>query len=98
MLFLLLNAPTVFQNIVNAVLEPVKNTTYMAYMDDLLASTGTLAKGIKTLHEFICALQEFNMTLRLKWCSVFKEEVVRLGLEIPVSGMNHHARKLQSID
>lgn len=63
--FGLTNAPSVFQLSINQILEPLRRTVAIAYLDDLLCPGKTFEDGLNNLEQILKTLKENNLTLNV---------------------------------
>ncbi|WP_253302469.1 reverse transcriptase domain-containing protein [Wolbachia endosymbiont of Psylliodes chrysocephala] len=96
--FGLANAPACFQRMINKILGPLRFTTAMAYMDDILIPTKDIKSGLESLELILRVLREAKLTLRLTKCQFFKSEIEYLGHEISSDGTKPGKRKTDAIE
>lgn len=72
MTFGLVNAPALFQRLVNNVLGSLLGTVALTYLHDILIPTADYESELKSLEQVLIALQSAGLTLRLKKCYFFK--------------------------
>ena len=63
--FGLCNAPAIFQELMNTVLEGMNGKFVLAYLDDLVIFSESLADHIKHLHLVFGRLRQHNLKLKL---------------------------------
>lgn len=95
--FGLVNAPAVFQSMINKALGPKRFELAIPYLDDLLctsSSTGEMFDKLKLIFEL---LRKANLTLNLKKCFFFQSEIDYLGFEISEEGIKPGSKKIQAV-
>jgi transposase InsO family protein len=95
--FGLVNAPAVFQRLVHEVLGPLRFTSTLVYMDDLLLPTASYDAGLKDLEKVLKVLRDAHLTLRLSKCSFFQTKVDYLGHEISAEGVRPGSAKIKAV-
>lgn len=95
--FGLVNAPAVFQNLVNQVLGPSRFTTALPYMDDILVPSVDYDDGFDNLQNVLCLLRKANLTLQLSKCYFFQTHVNYLGHEISKEGIRPGSAKILAV-
>ncbi|KAJ3650016.1 hypothetical protein Zmor_021729 [Zophobas morio] len=96
--FGLVNAPSVFQRMINHVLGPLRFTKAFAYMDDILVPSLSFEEGVDTLRNVFKVLKTAGLTLRLSKCYFFKRKIDYLGHEISKSGSRPGSRKIKAVE
>lgn len=77
--FGLVNAPSIFQRMMNAIARKMKPCSIICYMDDVVIPCNTIQEGMSKLEKFLQLLLQENLTLNLKKCYFFKTEIEYLG-------------------
>lgn len=95
--FGLVNAPAVFQNMINKALGNRRFDLAIPYLDDLLSASCDFDDGFKKLEEILQLLSTAGLTLNLKKCFFFQSEIDYLGYEISESGLRPGAKKIQAV-
>jgi hypothetical protein len=95
--FGLVNAPAVFQRVINSVLGKLCYHTAMAYFDDILLPSTTFMMGLHTLREVFGLFRQAGMTFRLSKCRFFNEQLEYLGHEISVKSVRIGQAKTKAI-
>lgn len=95
--FGLANAPAVFQRTMNHMLGSRRFKTALAYMDDLLIPSSTIAEGFERLEDVLKLIQSAGLTLRLPKCSFFDTEIEYLGYQISSEGIKPSERKILAV-
>ena len=95
--FGLCNAPGVFQRIMNTVLSPVLWRLAMVYIDDVIVFSKTEEEHVEALEEVMSLLVSKGLTIRLKKCQFFKEEVQFLGHVLDGKGIRPQQAKVDAI-
>lgn len=95
--FGLVNAPAVFQSMINKALGAKRFELAIPYLDDLLSTGSSFEEGFTKLEAILELLREANLTLNLKKCFFFQSEVNYLGYEISESGLKPGSKKIQAV-
>lgn len=95
--FGLVNAPAVFQNMINKALGNRRFELAIPYLDDLLSACTDFDDGFKKLEEILQLLSTAGLTLNLKKCFFFQSEIDYLGYEISESGLRPGTKKIQAV-
>ncbi|CAK1589624.1 unnamed protein product [Parnassius mnemosyne] len=85
--FGLANAPSLFQRTMNKILTKSKVKYVLVYMDDVLIPARNFDEGLGRLEEVLGLLREAGLTLRLKKCYFFFEEIDFLGFRVNGKGI-----------
>lgn len=85
--FGLVNAPSVFQTVINGIVQKLDRGEAVAYLDDIILPSKDVAEGILLLRKFLTVLKPTGLTLRLSKCKFLAEEVTFLGHRINKDGM-----------
>lgn len=95
--FGLVNAPAVFQNMINRALGNRRFDLAVPYLDDLLSACVNLAEGMQKLEEILELLSKAGLTLNLKKCFFFQSEIEYLGYQISEAGLRPGSNKTQAV-
>lgn len=71
MLFGLSNAPTTFQRTLDLLLSKYKWKTAIIYLSNVIVYSDTLEQHIAHVDEILTALEDPDVTLKLKKCQLF---------------------------
>lgn len=77
--FGLVNAPALFQKLMNSVVQKIRPHSIVCYMDDVVIPAKSIEEGMCKLEMFLKILTEVNLTLNIKKCEFFKTEIEFLG-------------------
>lgn len=88
---LLNNAPAVFQELMNIVLQGQEEFA-IAYLDDILIFSETPEDYLRHIQDVFHRLRKHGLKLKFKKCSFFKEQTEYIGFII-----NEHGVKLHQI-
>lgn len=77
--FGLVNAPSIFQKLMNTIVRKMKPVKIVCYMDDVVIPSETFEEGVEKLETFLKILKDANLTLNLRKCVFFKKEIEFLG-------------------
>lgn len=95
--FGLVNAPAVFQNMINKALGKRRFDLAIPYLDDLLSTGSTLEESFRKLEEILSLLSKAGLTLNLKKCFFFQSQLDYLGYEISEAGLRPGTRKIRAV-
>lgn len=95
--FGLVNAPVVFQRMLNAALGQLRFTRVLVYLDDILIPTQTIEEGLEILREVLEIFKTHGLTLNLKKCNFLATTIEYLGYEICESQIKPTQTKLQAV-
>src|SRR5258706_4569478 len=83
MFFGLCNSPTMFQTMMNNILQDsIHNGEVICYMDDILVYSHTLSNHWWVVHQVLSTLQEWRLFLKPEKCKFEQKEVKYLRLVI----------------
>ena len=85
--FGLTNAPAIFQRMINSITKKIKPEIALAYMDDIIIPSRTFEEGIERLKILLTSFREAGLTLNIKKCKFFMENIDYLGYEISKNGI-----------
>lgn len=95
--FGLVNAPAVFQNMINKALGNRRFELAVPYLDDLLSAGKSFTEAFEKLREILNLLRQAGLTLNLKKCFFFQSEIGYLGFEISEQGLRPGSKKIQAV-
>ena len=90
--FGLTNAPAIFQELLNRVLEGLRNFT-TAYLDDILIYSRTLEQHLMHIQQVSDRLRTHGLRLKLQKCRLLKRETNYLGFVINTNGIQPEEKK-----
>ena len=96
MLFGLTNAPAIFHELMDRVLEGVTEFS-VAYLDDILIYSESLTDHLKHIQLVFDLSRKHNLHVKLKKCSFLKKEVNYLGFVINERGVQPEQNKINVI-
>ena len=94
--FGLSNAPAVFQELMNIVLQECEHFA-IAYLDDVLIFSKTPQEHLRHIQIVFRKIREHGLRLKLKKCSFFQPETEYLGFIISDQGVKPDPKKVQAI-
>lgn len=94
--FGLSNAPAVFQEMMNIVLQGPEEFA-IAYLDDILIFSETLQDHLRHIQDVFHRLRQHGLKLSLKKCSFFKEQTENLGFIINEHGVKPDPKTEEAI-
>lgn len=95
--FGIVNAPAVFQSMINKALGPRRFELAVPYLDDLLSSGSTFEEAFAKVEEILSLLRQAKLTLNLEKCFFFQTEINYLGYEISERGLRPGNTKVQAV-
>ncbi|XP_017486578.1 PREDICTED: uncharacterized protein LOC108375015 [Rhagoletis zephyria] len=95
--FGLVNAPAVFQTMMNRLCEQMKPRKVIAYLDDVIIPSATVSEGLEILHEFLDLLEKTSLTLRRDKCKFLATEINFLGHKVNENGITPGECKVRAI-
>lgn len=95
--FGLVNAPSVFQTLMNKLVKQLNPGEVTAYLDDIVIPSPDVATGISRLQNFLELLKVHGLTLRLDKCKFLSEEIPYLGHIVNKNGIRPGDEKLSAI-
>ena len=95
--FGLVNAPAVFQHMINKALGKDRYELAMPYMDDILSPSSTIQDGFNKLTIILEALRRAGLTLNLQKCNFFENTLEYLGFEVSKDGIRPGQRKTDAV-
>lgn len=96
MSFGLSNAPIVFQELMNIVLQGQEEFA-IAYLDDILVFSKTHQYPLRHIQDVFHRLRQHGLKLKLKKCSFFKEQTEYIGFIINEHGVKPDPKKVEAI-
>eukprot|EP00105_Crassostrea_gigas_P025107 XP_011445573.1 PREDICTED: uncharacterized protein LOC105340996 [Crassostrea gigas] len=94
--FWLSNAPAVFQELMNIVLQGQEEFA-IAYLDDILIFSETPEDHLRHIQDVFNRLRKHGLKTKLKKCSFFKEQTEYLGFIIDEHGVTPDPKKVEAI-
>ncbi|KAL0841643.1 hypothetical protein ABMA28_015295 [Loxostege sticticalis] len=95
--FGLVNAPAVFQHMINKALGKDRYDLAIPYMDDLLSPAASINEGLDKLRKILISLRNAGLTLNLSKCYFFKRELDYLGYEVSCEGLRPGTKKIEAV-
>lgn len=95
--FGLTNAPAVFQRVLNKVLDNLRFTTVVLYMDDILIPSETFTDGKEKLELVFTKISNAGLTLKLNKCDFFQAKIHFFGFEVSREGIRPGIQKTEAV-
>lgn len=95
--FGLVNAPSVFQNLINEVQQMLPSGEAITYLDDTIIPSIDIQQGIERLERFLNALKKVGLTLRKDKCVFLAENIKFLGHHVSANGIKPGCDKVAAI-
>lgn len=96
--FGLVNAPSVFQRLINTALGVLRFYEVLIYMDDLLIASDSIEEGLRLLELVLSLLHEAGFKLNLEKCSFLMTSLQYLGHEITPQGISPGSVKIDAVN
>lgn len=95
--FGLKNAPAVFQSLMDRVLGPLKYTTAIAYLDDVIIHSSSVEQHIIDLENVLRRIQSANLSINRKKCAFGMKSIEFLGFIVSDRGISANPDKIKAI-
>lgn len=95
--FGLMNAPLVFQRMLNNILGKLRFNEVLVYLDDMLIPSKTINENISILREVLQIFKSNGFTLNLKKCFFLKINIENIGYKISQSGIQPSSTEIQAV-
>ena len=86
--FGLSNAPTVFMDLMNRVIQSYLDRFVIVFIDDILVYSGSQEEHLENLRIMLLTLRERQLYAKLSKCQFWLDRVAFLGHVISVEGMS----------
>lgn len=91
----LASAPQIFQRVLDSILQGIPGV--QAYLDDILIGGTDEEDCKKTVEMVLCRLSEYNVSINVKKCQWFKDEINYLGHRLTGEGVFPSKEKVKVI-
>lgn len=95
--FGLVNAPAIFQHMINKALGKDRYDLAIPYMDDLLSPASSVDEGMLKLRKILSSLLSAGLTLNITKCYFFKKNLDYLGYEVSADGLRPGSKKIEAV-
>lgn len=95
--FGLVNAPSVFQNAMNNLVNQLEPGQAIPYLDDIIIPGVNVTEGLERLGKFLTVLSTTGFTLRTSKCNFLTEQITFLGHIVNKDGISPGQRKIAAI-
>ena len=95
--FGLINAPGVFERLMEHVFAGLTYVTLLIYLDDIIVYSKTFETHLDSLREILQRLKEVNLKLNPKKCCLFRTSMSFLGHQVSEQGISMCPLKIQTI-
>lgn len=95
--FGLSSSPSIFQELMNKVLEGINNRYAMAYLDDVVIYSETVDEHLEHLRDVLDRLSRAGLKIKPSKCVFFKKELKYLGHIISGDGLRPDEEKVSAI-
>jgi len=95
--FGLVNAPAVFQAVMNKIVKRMEPGEVLAYLDDVIVPSKSFDEGIQRLKKFFRILKESGLTLRYDKCKFLQSEITFLGHIVNKDGITPGENNVSAI-
>ena len=95
--FVLCNAPSTFQRLMNTIFEKEINSFILVYLDDILMYSRSVAEHWEHLKCALDKLRQAKLFGQLHKCEFLKDKVDYLGFEVSQEGIRASPKKVKAI-
>ena len=95
--FGLMNAPSVFQRLMNQIFAEELGIFVLVYLDDILIFSETVEQHWQHLRDALARLRKAKLYGRIHKCTFLKPQVEYLGFDVSAEGIKPSASKVQAI-
>lgn len=95
--FGLVNAPSLFQRLMDLVLSGLTWTTCLAYLDDVIVFAPSFDEMVERLSAVLDRLRKANLKLKPSKCKLFQRRVTFLGHVVSASGLEPESSKIDAV-
>jgi len=95
--FGLTNAPATFQRALENILSDLKSQTCLVYSDDVIIFSANAEQHVKVVNTVLHRLREAGVTLNLKKCTWFSDEVEYLGHIVRPGQLHVHNKNVDAL-
>lgn len=96
--FGLCNAPAVFQEMMNDILEPVKKDNIIPYLDDILIPSTTVEQGLNLLDKILELLEQHGLTVKMAKSKFLMTNITYLGYELSYNQISPSKQKIAAVE
>jgi len=96
--FGMVNAPSIFSELMNAVLRGIQYKFAIAYLDDILIYSKTFEEHLEHIEAVFTRLRNAGLKLKRSKCEFLKTEVNYLGHIVSSSGIKPDRSKIEAIE
>ena len=97
MSFGLCNAPATFERMMDEMLDGLRWTKCLVYLDDIIVYGKTFEETLSNLRCVLERIREWGLKLKPKKCKLFRTEVEFLGRVVSAQGMTADPGKVQTV-
>ncbi|KAK3551051.1 hypothetical protein QTP70_011507 [Hemibagrus guttatus] len=95
--FGLINAPAVFQALINGVFQDLLGRGVIAYIDDILVYSTSMQDHVRLVREVLARLQRHHSFVKLEKCEFHRATVTFLGYVISHQGVEMDVNKVRAV-
>jgi ribosome-interacting GTPase 1 len=95
--FGLMNAPAIFQRMMDKIFHDIKDISVVIYIDDILIFSKDWEQHVKDVREVLKQLEENNLFLKITKCKFFITMVTFVGIVITPEGISMEKDKIKAI-
>jgi hypothetical protein len=93
----LTNAPSMFQGLMNTILQPLLRKGVLAFIDDILIYSRDLDTHLMLLHQVFQILAHHHLRVKRNKCKFLQPSLTYLGHEISGDGMRTDPKNIQAV-
>ena len=97
MLFGLCNAPATFERLMDRVLQGLRWSRCLVYLDDIISFGGTFGAALSNLTLIFERLRSYGLQLKSSKCHLFRESVPFLGHIVGRRGLECDPKKIEDV-
>jgi Reverse transcriptase (RNA-dependent DNA polymerase) len=90
-------SPGVYQRYINSITKVLTEKGVIAFMDDIIVATTTLAFNVETTHQLLYLLLKNNLQSKITKCTFFSLSVDLLGFRITNKGIAPQEKSINTI-
>jgi len=97
MYFVLCNAPAIFEQLMERILQHLITKICLVYLDDVIVFGKTFEEMVGNLRQIFLRFREANLKINPKKCNLFERQVKYSGYVITAEGMSTDPEKTAAV-